>query len=148
VSAKIAIICDPDKFSAKLQAFGRRLFGRPVHPDLPYHCAWVTENAMYDMNWRFRKIDKDHYDKRVVHVFDAPVEVSEAYLESMVGKRYYGVLDVLLYPLYQLFGFNAYGTHCSEAINDDCWFHGYRTPWIPYGAAPDPNDIILWLESR
>jgi hypothetical protein len=38
VSAKIVIICDPGKFSAKIQALGERINGRPVHPAMPYHC--------------------------------------------------------------------------------------------------------------
>jgi len=141
---KIAVICDPDKFSAKIQNF----FVRNPHPAHPYHCAWVTDDAMYDMNRRFRKTDRDHYAKKDVRVFDAPVEVSEAYLESMVGKRKYGTLDVLLYPLFQMLGMNWMGTHCSEAVNDDLWFHGYRTPWIPYGAPPSPADMLHWLEKK
>lgn len=145
--ARIAIICDKEKFSAKLQYFGEKLFGKQ-HDACPYHCAWVTDDAMYDMNWRFRKIDRDHYDGKDVRLFDAPVEVSKEYLEAMVGKRYYGVIDVCLYPILTLLGMNWMGTHCSEAINDDCWFHGGRTPWIPYGPAPTPADMLHWLESR
>jgi hypothetical protein len=74
--------------------------------------------------------------------------VSEEYLESMVGKRSYGTMDVLFYPIFQALGLNWWGTHCSEAINDDLWFHGYRTPWVPYGAPPSPADLLHWLEKK
>ncbi len=144
---QIAVICDPDRFSAKLQALGRMILGKPAHPAYPYHVAWLTDNAMYDMNWNFRKIPRDHYDNRDVRVFDSPVDVPEEYLEMMIGKRKYGTMDVILYPILQLLGINWWGTHCAEAINDDIWFHGYRTPFIPYGAPPDPTETLIWLES-
>jgi hypothetical protein len=144
MTTRIAIICDPDKFSAKIQNF----FVKNPHPAFPYHCAWVTDDAMYDMNLKFRKIPLDHYANRDIYFFDSPVEVSEEYLESMVGKRSYGTMDVLFYPIFQALGLNWMGTHCSEAINDDLWFHGYRTPWIPYGAPPSPADLLHWLESK
>lgn len=143
---RIAIICDRNKFSAKIQAFGRRLLKKPMHPALPYHVAWVTDDAIYDMHWKFRKVERDHYKSRDVRIFDSPVPVSVEYLESLVGKRSYGVLDVLLYLWLVPIGFNAPGVHCAEAINDDLNLHSYRTPWIPYGAPPDPHAMLFWLD--
>lgn len=139
---KIAIICDPGKFSAKVQNF----FVKNPHPAYPYHCAWLTDNAMYDMNWNFRKIGRLHYSGKDVRIFDSPVDIPEDYFEFMVGKRAYGTMDVLFYPLLQMLGLNWWGTHCSEAVNDDLWFAGYRTPWVPYGAPPSPADLLHWLE--
>lgn len=144
--SSIAIICAPDKFSAKLQALGERINGRPVHPAYPYHVAWLTENALYDMNFTFRKMPRDHYSNRDVRIFDSPVEVPEEYLEEMVGKRSYGTIDVALNPILTPLGINAPGTHCAEAINDDLWFHGYhKTPWLPYGTPPTPHQMLWWL---
>jgi hypothetical protein len=149
MNADIMIICDRDKFSARLQAFGERHFGRtPAHPAFPYHCAWVTENAIYDMNWKFRKVGRDHYDGKDVRIYKSPVPVSEAYLEMLVGQRRYGTLDVALYPILTPLGINAPGTHCAEAINDDLWFNGFRTSWIPYGAPPDPSAVLWWAEGN
>lgn len=147
MTTRIAIICAPNKFSAKIQAFGERINGRPVHPAYPYHAAWVTDNAMYDMNFKFRKISLDSYSKRDVRIFESPADVSEDYLEFMVGKRSYGVFDVSLNPVLTPLGINAPGTHCMEAINDDLWFHGYRTPFLPYGTPPTPHQGLFWLES-
>lgn len=142
MTAKIAVICDPSRFSAKLQ----NLFVKHPHPAHPYHVAWLCGDRVYDMNWRFRQTTLDHYAGRDVRVFESPVAVSEAYLKTMVGKRYYGTVDVALYPIMQALGVNWPGTHCAEAINDDLWFHGYRTPWLPYGAPPSPADMLRWLE--
>ena len=100
------------------------------------------------MHTVFRKTTLDRYANRDIYFFDSPVEVSEEYLESMVGKRSYGTMDVLFYPIFQALGMNWMGTHCSESINDDLWFHGYRTPWIPYGAPPSPADLLHWLEKK
>ena len=108
---KIAIICDPSKFSAKIQALGERINGRPVHPAMPYHAAWLTDRAMYDMNWRFRKIGLLHYSGKDVRIFDSPVQIDDDYFEFMVGKRGYGTLDVALNPLFTLMGINAPGAH-------------------------------------
>lgn len=113
---------------------------------MPYHVAWTDGTHMWDMNVKFRKIPADHYANRDVRLFDSPVPVTAEYLDSMVGKRSYGFVDVALYPILQLLGLNWMGTHCSEAINDDLWFHGYRTPWVPYGAPPTPADMLYWLE--
>ena len=146
MQADILIICDRSKFSAGLQAFGEDRFGSKSHPAAPYHCAWVTESAVYDMNWKFRKVGRDHYDGKDLRIFTSPAPVSAAYLEMMVGQRSYGTLDVLLYPILTPLGINAPGTHCAEAINDDLWFHGYRTPFIPYGAPPTPADMLRWAE--
>lgn len=151
MSARILIVCDRNRFSARLQAWGEDRFGRRgrgSHPAGPYHCAWVTESAIYDMNWKFRKIGRDHYagSGKELRLFVPPVDVSEDYLETMVGRRSYGTLDVLLYPILTPLGINAPGTHCAEAINDDLWFHGYRTPFIPYGAPPTPADMLWWAE--
>lgn len=146
--ADILIVCDRTKFSAELQAFGEDRFGSKSHPAAPYHCAWATEGAIYDMSWRFRKVAVDHYDSKDVRRFASPVTVTEAYLAMMVGKRSYGTLDVLLYPILTPLGINAPGTHCAEAINDDLWFHGFRTPFIPYGAPPTPADMLRWAEGN
>lgn len=145
MTTRIAVICDPGKFSAKLQAFGERINGRPIHPAYPYHVAWLTDNAMYDMNWKFRRIDLLRYSNRDVRIFDSPVEIPDAYLESMVDARSYGTLDVALNPILTPLGINAPGTHCAEAINDDLWFHGYRTPFLPYGPPPTPHQMLHWL---
>jgi hypothetical protein len=122
---KIAIICDPGKFSAKIQALGERINGRPVHPAMPYHCAWVTDDAIYDMNWTFRKLPRDYYEgsKKIVKLFDSPIKIPAEYFERMVGKRTYGTVDVALNPILTPLGINWFGTHCAEAINDDLWFN-------------------------
>lgn len=150
MQADILIVCDRTKFSAELQAFGEDHFGSKSHPAAPYHCAWVTDAAIYDMNWKFRKVGRDHYDgsHKDLRIFTSPVPVSAAYLEMMVGRRSYGTLDVLLYPILTPLGINAPGTHCAEAINDDLWFHGFRTPFIPYGAPPTPADMLRWAEGN
>ncbi|OQA29926.1 MAG: hypothetical protein BWY57_03143 [Betaproteobacteria bacterium ADurb.Bin341] len=140
MNAQLAIVCDPNRFSARLQ---HRFVKRP-HPAYPYHCAWLVGDRMFDMNWLFREIPADEYAGRTVFVFEAPAAIGIDYLRGMVGKRHYGTLDVALYPILTPLGFNAPGTHCAEAINDDLWFHGYRTPWIPYGAPPDPSDMLWW----
>ena len=145
---KIGIVCDQARFSAKVQALGERINKRPVHPAMPYHCVWITDSAMYDMNWNFRKIDLDHYGSRDVRVFDSPVDIPQDYFEFMVGKRAYGTLDVALNPVLTSIGINAPGTHCAEAINDDLWFHGFRTPFIPYGPPPTPHQMLHWLDGR
>jgi hypothetical protein len=142
VPTKIAIICDPGKFSAKVQNF----FVKNPHPAMPYHCGWTDGENLWDMHTVFRKTTLDRYASRDIYFFDSPVEVTPEYLDSMVGKRKYGYLDVALYPLFQLLGLNWWGTHCSEAVNDDLWMNGYRTPWIPYGAPPSPADLLHWLE--
>lgn len=148
MSAKLAIICAPNKFSAKLQAFGEKLVGRRPHPAFPYHCAWLTDEAIYDMNWRFRKVPRDHYAGHDVRVFESPVPIGDDYLEFMVGRRAYGTVDVALYPILTPLGLNWAGTHCAEAINDDLWFHGFRTPFIPYGPPPTPADVLWWAEGN
>ena len=146
---KIAIICDPDKFSAKIQALGERINKRPVHPAMPYHCAWLADDAMYDMNWTFRKIDRDHYAKKDVRLFDSPVDIPAEYFERLLGKRKYGTIDVALNPILTPLGINWSGTHCAESILDDLWFNKYHdTPWIPYGTPPTPHQMLIWLESR
>ena len=150
MTTKILVVCDPHRTSAKIQALGARLLGRKPHPAMPYHCAWMTDEAIYDMNWTFRELPRDYYEgkNRDLRIFDSPVQITDEYFRSLVGKVKYGTFDVLLYPIFQLVGLNWWGTHCSERINDDLWFHGYRTPWIPYGAPPSPADILAWLEGR
>lgn len=144
MTAKLAIICSQDKFSARLQAWGEEQIGRKSHPMFPYHCAWLVGDTMFDMSWKFREIPADKYKKRDVAVFNSPVEITEDYLRMMVGKRSYGAVDVALYPILTPLGLNFTGTHCAEAINDDLWFHGYRTPFLPYGAPPSPADLLYW----
>ena len=144
---QIAIICDQSKYSAKVQAFGEKLNGRPVHPALPYHAAWTDGVHMWDMHKTFRKIPGDYYASRDVRLFDSPVEISAEYLDMMVGKRSYGYFDVALNPILTALGINWFGTHCMEAINDDLNFQGYRSPWIPYGAPPTPHQALWWLEA-
>lgn len=148
MSARLAIVCNPNRLSSKIQALGARLIGKPTHPAMPYHAAWITDDAIYDMDWRFRKRDISAYAGRDLRLFDPPALIPVEHLEAMVGVRRYGVMDVLLYPLFQMIGLNWWGTHCSEAVNDDIWFCGGRTPWIPYGAPPSPTDMLIWLEGR
>src|SRR5574343_40749 len=148
MSTQIAIICDKTRWSSKLQAMGEKLVGRKSHPEMPYHVAWLKDGRMFDMNTKFREVDPKHYSNRKVLLFNSPVDISIEYLESMVGKRSYGYIDVALYFLFVPLGLNWLGTHCAEAINDDLWFHSYRTPWIPYGAPPDPAAVLYWLEEK
>lgn len=148
MTTQIAIICDKNRFSSKIQAFGEKLVGRKSHPAMPYHVAWIKDGRMFDMNTKFREIPIDYYNNRDVRIFTSPVDISIEYLETMVGKRSYGYIDVALYFLLVPLGLNWWGTHCAEAINDDLWFHSYRTPWIPYGAPPDPASLLYWLEEK
>lgn len=140
----LAIVCDPGKLSARLQ---HAVVRRP-HPDYPYHGAWRNGDSIYDMNRNWRKVPADYYSNRRVRYFVPPVEISRDYLESMIGKRSYGYFDVSLYPMLQAIGLNLPGSHCTEAVNDDLWFHCYRTPWIPYGAPPDPSAVLYWAEQK
>ena len=150
MTTKIIVVCDPHRTSAKIQALGAKLIGKRAHPAGPYHVAWMTDEAIYDMNWTFRELPRDYYDgkNRDLRIFDSPVEISDEYFRSLVGKVSYGTFDVLLYPIFQLVGLNWWGTHCAERINDDLWFNSYRSPWIPYGAPPSPTDFLFWLEGR
>jgi len=143
---KIVAICDKNKWSAKIQALGEDWFGEGSHPAMPYHFAWLKDGRMFDMNWKFREIPTDHYKNRDCKYFNSPVDIPIEYFEMMVDRRKYGTLNVLLYPILQPLNFNLPGAHCSEAINDDLWFHGYRTPFFPYGAPPDPAAMLYWLE--
>ena len=81
MNAQLAIVCDPNRFSARLQ---HRFVKRP-HPAHPYHCAWLVGDRMFDMNWLFREIPADHYAGRTVFVFEAPAAISIDYLRGMVG---------------------------------------------------------------
>lgn len=140
----LALVCDPGRFSAKLQ----HLVVDEPHPDFPYHAAWRRGDFYYDMNTNWRKVPTSYYATRKVRLFVPPVEPTPEYLEEMIGKRSYGYFDVSLYPILQKVGLNLPGTHCMEAINDDLWFHAYRSPWIPYGAPPDPSKALHWAEKH
>lgn len=144
---QIIAICDKTRFSAKIQAWAANKFGSGSHPEMPYHFAWLKDGRMFDMNTTFREIPADYYKNRHCIYFDSPVDIPIEYFEMMVGKRKYGYIDVVFYPILQALGLNWLGTHCSEAVNDDLWFHSYRTPFLPYGAAPDPTKMLYWLES-
>ena len=144
MNALLGVVCDPGKFSAGVQ---HAVVTNP-HPNYPYHCLWRRDGYIYDMNTNWRKVGGDHYNNRRVRYFVPPVEISKEYLESMIGKRRYGYLDVSLYPMLQSIGLNLPGTHCAEAVNDDLWFHAVRTPWIPYGAPPDPSALLYWAEQN
>jgi len=148
MTTQIVFICDKNKFSAKVQAWAGDHFGGKSHPARPYHVAWLKEGRMFDMSWRFREINPAYYAKRDLRVFDSPVDIPIEYFESLVGVRKYGAVDVALYPLMVALGLNWMGTHCMEAINDDLWFHAYRTPWTPYGTPPTPADGLYWMEAR
>ena len=146
----LTIIADTSRFSSRIQRWGVRLMEGLDCPVGPYHGAWYnTENGMfYDMNVKFRKVPFEHYAARHLYFFRPPVAIDPGFLEKMVGNRTYGILDVLFFPVAKFFGINLPGDHCTEALNDDIWFHGGRTPWTPYEAPPSPCEMLVWATSN
>lgn len=146
----LCIVADKTRFSARVQ----RLFVKWIEgmdcPSGPYHGAWYdTETReFYDMNTTFRKVGFDKYKDRRLFFFQPPVPIDVDYLDRMIGKRRYGILDVLLYGPAKLFGINLPGDHCTEALNDDIWFHGGRTPWHPFDAPPAPCEMLIWASTN
>ena len=139
-------MADKTRWSARVQHWAVKFFVDVECHEYPYHGAWYdTESRMfYDMNVKFRKIPFEHYQNRDLFFFESPVVITKDYLESMVGKRRYGIFDVVLFGPAKMLGFNLPGDHCTEALNDDIWFHGGRTPWTPYEAPPSPCEMLKW----
>jgi hypothetical protein len=148
---KVAVIFNKNKLSGKLTRFWTGCYA--------YHTAWVDleNNKLYDMNLiRRRKVWPTYGEKTKVVLFDAPANVTSAYLESQLetDKARYGVLDYCLFalrPIYHLFGRstrNADGVICSEMLNNDIWACGGTTPFHPDAAPPSPCDLYRWLNNE
>lgn len=142
---QIAIICDKDRFSAKLQRFGVWLGVRQDCPEYPYHAAFHDPDTgeWWDMNIRFRKLPQGSYKSKTVFFFPAP-NITREYLDKHVGKHLYGVLDVLLYVPAKWLGWNLPGDHCSEVVNDFLRDNGTATPWSFYDDPPSPCELLKW----
>lgn len=147
---KLAIIINANKLSGRLTRF---FTGCPA-----YHAAWVDEEAglMYDMNLLRRRRKWPYYPQDQVALFDAPGNVTRAYLEDKLtsDENHYGFVDYLLFalrPLYHLFGKstrNAGGVICSEMVNVDIWNCGGTTPWRPSEPPPSPCDLYAFMSGR
>ena len=142
----LTIIADSTRFSSKLQRTFVKLLKGIDCPQNPYHGAWydTDTNMFYDMNIHFRKVPFEKYANRRLFFFKPPVPISRDYLESLIGKRNYGILDVLLFPISKFFGINLPGDHCTEALNDDIWVSGGKTPWSIYDSPPSPCEMLQW----
>ncbi len=147
---KLAIIFNQHKLSGRLTKFWTGCYA--------YHVAWVDEASgkMWDMNLIRRRRAWPHYDADQVLLFDAPENVTAAYLERRLetDDNTYGWQDYVMFalrPLFHLFGKstpNAGGEICSEMVNDDIWVTGGSTPWPPDGPPPSPCDFYRWLSVR
>lgn len=143
---KLAVIINASKLSGRLTKF---FTGCPA-----YHVAWVDEESglMYDMNLLRRRRKWPYYPLDQVALFDAPGNVTQAYLEDKLTSddNIYGFFDYLMFllrPVYHLFGKstrNAGGVICSEMVNNDIWACGGTTPWNPGDEPPSPCDILRW----
>lgn len=150
MTVKIAIICDKSRWSAILQRIGVWLGKQIDCQEYPYHAAFydTEEGRYYDMHVSFRKAPAGAYKSKTVYLFATTVEVPVAMLERQIGRRVYGVLDVLLYVPAKWLRINLPGDHCSEAINDILRLCGEETPWTMFDAPPSPCELLKWLAAR
>ena len=146
---KLAIICDTSRFSSRIQFIMAWLFEGDRCTERPYHAAWYDSGTdeYFDMNWRFRVVPGEYYGSRTIYYFEPPAEMLRSDIEPDVGRFFYGVLDVLLFPVLKIFNANAPGWHCSEIINKQLRRkHGNITPWRLWNAPPSPCSMLKWAQ--
>lgn len=150
MTIKIAVICDKSRWSAILQRVGVWFGVQMDCPEYPYHAAFYDpeQGRYYDMHVHFRKASAGAYKSKTVYFFVPPVCVDVTLLERLVGKRFYGVLDVLLYVPAKWLRINLPGDHCSEVVNDTLRLCGARTPWKSHDAPPSPCELLKWAATN
>lgn len=152
MTLKLAVICKKGRWSSVIQRIGARWFEGLDCPDEPYHCAWYdpAEDCFYDMNVRFRKAPFGHYATRDIYYFEPPKPMPVEFVAAEVGKHFYGVLDVLFFPVLKILKWvNLPGDHCAEILNDQMRdLHGDVTPWRFYESPPSPCAMLKWAAAN